>query len=376
MQRKWRKQLSLCVVYSLVVGFYASIIFFTSSLRQETQFVTKDLPQIWVQKLAGGRLIPMQKTWVDSLANIRGIKNIYPRIWGYYFDSSTGAVFTIMGTKKPLQELNMLQFNFSQLQKNKSIEKNQAVVGTGFLEMRGLKIGEFFSIPDANGKMINFEIIATFDSQSDLLTRDLIIVSPENAQIIVGLDANQITDIAINLHNETEIENVARKLDQKYASIRVVTKQQLQATYETLFGWRGGIWVYGSILSIFAFILLVWERTSGLSENEKKELGILKALGWQINEVLLVKFYEGFIISLSATLLGILFALLHTFWLESPLFTPFLVGWSVLYPRFSLYVFIEWNSILSIFALSIFPYLLATIIPAWQGAIIEPSEIM
>ncbi len=381
MQRKWRKQLSLCLVYSLVVGFYASIIFFTNSLRQETQFVTQDLPQIWVQKLAGGRLIPMQKNWVDSLTNIRGIKNVYPRIWGYYFDNSTGAVFTLMGTQKNFEELSkelkMLQFSaLMQSKKNLSIQKNQAIVGTGFLEMRGLQIGEFFGVPDMEGKMINFEIIASFDSKSDLLTRDLIIISPENTRKIIGFQENEITDIAINLHNATEIENVARKLDQKYASIRVVTKQQLQATYETLFGWRGGIWIYGSILSIFAFILLIWERTSGLSQNEKKELGILKALGWQIDEVLLVKFFDGIIISLTATLLGILLALWHTFYLESPLFTPFLVGWSVLYPHFSLYPFVEWNSILSIFALSIFPYLLATIIPAWQGAIIEPSEIM
>ncbi|TAG03498.1 MAG: FtsX-like permease family protein [Cytophagia bacterium] len=376
MQRKWRKQLSLCLIYSFVVAFYASVVFFTSSLRYETQFVIKDLPQLWIQKLAGGRLIPMENFWLDSLQKIRGVKEVYPRIWGYYFDSSTGAVFTVMGTEKPVNTLNMLSFSTIYKNKKNILQKNQAIVGTGFLAMRGLQIGENLSIPDAEGNMLNLEIIASFDSKSDLLTRDLIIVSPEYARKIIGLQQNQNTDFALNVFNPTEIDNIARRLDQKYASIRVVTKSQLEATYATLFGWRGGIWIYGSILALFAFILLVWERTSGLSEQEKKELGILKALGWQINEVVLIRLYEGLIISLTATFLGILLAFFHVFWLEAPLFKPFLVGWSVLYPRFSLFPIVELNSILIIFSLSIFPYLLATIIPAWKGAIIEPSEAM
>jgi hypothetical protein len=90
--RQWKKNLALIIIYSAVVGFFASIVLFTSALRYESQNTLRSLPELWVQKLAGGRLQPMSLNIIDSLRNIRGIQQIIPRYWGYYYDSQTGAV--------------------------------------------------------------------------------------------------------------------------------------------------------------------------------------------------------------------------------------------------------------------------------------------
>ncbi|MCU0446509.1 MAG: FtsX-like permease family protein [Microscillaceae bacterium] len=369
--RRWRKQLGLTLIYALVVAFYASIIFFIASLRYETQVVLQNIPELWVQKVAGGRLVPMQTDFLDSLKNIRGVRQIIPRVWGYNFDSPTGAVFTVMGSDSLLQGLKMVN------SPQKTILNNQeTLVGTGFLELRGLQLGESLTLLDNRGKIHSFKIVGVFTADSDLLTRDLIILSPASARLVLGLGINEITDVALSIYNPAEVDNIGRKLDRRFAGVRVVTASQLRATYETLFGWRGGVFVYGSVLAIFAFLILAWERAGGLSREEKQELGVLKAVGWQISDVLWLKFWEACIVSFTATLLGIVLALWHVFVWQAPLLKPFLIGWSVLYPDYQLVPVVDIQSLLAVFALSVIPYLTATLVPAWRGAITDPAEVM
>ena len=97
----------------------------------------------------------------------------------------------------------------------------------------------------------------------------------------------------------------------------------------------GGAGIIVVILSVnaLAFVIFAWDKASGLSAEEKKEIGILKAIGWETSDVLLMKFWEGTIISLSSFLLGILLAYVHVFFTSVVLFEPVLKGWSVALPR-------------------------------------------
>lgn len=369
--RRWRKQVALVVIYALVVAFYASVVFFTTSLKHETRAVLQDVPELWVQKLAGGRLVPMPTSFLDSLKNIRGVQAVVPRVWGYNFDSPTGAVFTVIGSDSLVQGLEMVQTTH----KGK-LEAGMALCGTGFLELRKIGVGDRLTIHDDDGEVKSFEVVGSFTAASDLLTRDLIVLPTKAAQQVLGLKTNQVTDMSLRINNENEIENIGRKLDLRFSGIRVVTKDQLSATYETLFSWRGGIFIYGTILAIFAFLILAWERASGLSADDRKELGVLKAVGWQISDVLWMKFWEGVIISLTATLGGMILAYAHVFFFQAPLLKPFLIGWSELYPSYNLFPVLDMGSFLAIFSLSVIPYLTATLVPAWRGAITDPAEVM
>jgi len=369
--RKKRKFFALLLIYALVVAFYASIVFFTSSLSKETQEVLKDMPELWIQKVAGGRLVPMPVSMLDSLQNIRGVKRIIPRVWGYNYDTPTGAVFTIVGTDSTLSGLKMLKT--SHIQK---LKDNMAIVGTGFLELRGLELGERLTLLDPKGEIRSYQIVGKFESVSDLLTRDLILLSPNAAKQMLGLKKDELTDVALEIYNPLEIDNIGRKIDRRFSGVRVVTNIQLGSTYQALFGWRGGIFVYGTLLALFAFLILAWERASGLGREEKNELAVLKAVGWQINDVLMMKFWEAFAVSITATISGIFLAFLHVFIFQAPLLKPFLIGWSVLYPDYQLFPVLEIESILVIFSLSVIPYLSATLIPAWRGAITNPAEVM
>lgn len=371
LQRRWQKQVLLMLIYALVVSFYASVIFFTSSLREETKHVLHHTPELWVQRIVGGRLAPAPLHWQDSLARWRGVNQVIPRIWGYYFDAPTGAVCTLMGSDSLITGLEMVQ----SLTKHK-LKDHEVLLGTGLLDLRGLRLGESITLYTPDNTLKSFTIAGIFKSKSDLLSKDLLIISPASARKMLALPTDEVTDFAVTVYNHLEVNNIGKKIDNQLPQVRVVTNEQLQATYQALFGWRGGILVYGSLMAFFAFLVLAWERASGLSEQEHKELAILKAVGWQIHEVLTIKLYEGLIISLTATLCGVLVAYIHVFAFNATVLRPFLVGWSVVYPDFKLMPVVYWGDWLNIMALSIVPYLASTLIPAWRGAITDPAEIM
>ena len=59
-----------------------------------------------------------------------------------------------------------------------------------------------------------------------------------------------------------------------------------------------------------------------------------------------------------------------------PLFEPVLKGWSVLYPPFDLVPHIDPYQLLALFFLTVVPYTVATVIPSWSAATVDPDLVM
>jgi ABC-type lipoprotein release transport system permease subunit len=125
-----------------------------------------------------------------------------------------------------------------------------------------------------------------------------------------------------------------------------------------------------------AFLIFAWDKATGLSAQEKTEIGILKALGWDTSDVLMLKLWEGILICLTAFIVGLAAAYVHVFYASASLFEHALKGWSVLYPSMRLYPDISAHHLSVIFALTVFPYILITIIPAWRAATTDPDAVM
>ena len=67
---------------------------------------------------------------------------------------------------------------------------------------------------------------------------------------------------------------------------------------------------------------------------------------------------------------------MHIFFTSSVVFEPALKGWSVLYPDFSLTPFINAYQVAVLFFLTVVPYTVATIVPSWRAATIDPDSVM
>jgi ABC-type lipoprotein release transport system permease subunit len=357
----WRrkgKNLALVLVYTLVVFSLASVMFFTQALKREAALILKGAPEIIVQKLVAGRhdLIPL--TYVQRLKSIRGVQGVEGRLWGYYFDPISRATYTIMTTE------------------GMELKENEIAVGAGISRLRQKFRGNSLLLRTYDGRPISFLIRGVLSPESELLSADLVLISAPGFRRLFGVPPEVATDLAVTVLNKKEIPTIAAKIVDKFPDTRAITRDEILRTYEAVFDWRGGIMIAILAGALLAFLIFAWDKASGLSAEEKREIGILKAIGWETADVLQMKFWEGLVVSLSSFLLGVILAYFHIFYASASLFAPVLKGWATLYPNFRLTPFITGYQVAVLFGFTVIPYTVATILPSWRAATMDPDAVM
>ena len=318
LRRKWRN-LSLMLLFGYLVFLFSSVLLLTGAIKQEAQKGVKGLPDVTVQKMTAGRQVPAPATYAERISEIFGIERIDTRIWGYYFDISTQANYTIIGydpQKDAWKDLGMIT-SFDD--KEDKLENGKAVLGEGVMRARHLRLGQKIGLytPSFSGR--SFKVIGTFKGTTNLLTYDIILLSEEDAREVLGVEQGLVTDLGVYVYNKNEVTTIAKKITELLPGIRVVIKSQLGRTYDAVYSWKSGFVLITLVGCLLAFAMMVWDKASGLSAEEKREIGILKATGWDTSDILIMKFWESLGLSLPSFMLGITASYVYVFFLGAPL---------------------------------------------------------
>ena len=143
-----------------------------------------------------------------------------------------------------------------------------------------------------------------------------------------------------------------------------------------VFNWRSGMMLTVFSAAIIAFCIMAWDKATGISAEEKQEIGILKAIGWDTSDVLALKCWEGLIIALSSFMLGITLGFVHVFFFDAFILAAVIKGWSVLFPVFDLTPYLNLFHIFIMGFLSVIPYMACTVLPTWKAAVADPETVM
>jgi ABC-type lipoprotein release transport system permease subunit len=256
------------------------------------------------------------------------------------------------------------------------LEDQSIIVGEGVARVLNVHKGRTVRLRSIAGKFLNFKIKGVLSPESSLVSADLMLIAADDFRNLFGIPDGLATDLVVTIRNKKEISTIAAKIDQIFPDSRPITRDEILRTYDAVFDWRGGIVLVVLSGAVLAFIIFAWEKATGLSAEERREIGILKAIGWETADVLQLKFWEGLTISLSSFLVGVILAYGHVFLTAAPLFAPVLKGWSVLYPDFHLTPFISFYQIVILFFFTVIPYTVATIVPSWKAATTDPDQVM
>ena len=356
--RRRGRNLGLLVVYSLLVFVLASAMLYSHALRREAAVILEGAPEVVLQRLVAGRHDLIPPGYIDKIGQMRGVQDIRGRLWGYYYDSVVKANYTFM------------------VPADGSVAKGALVVGPALARQRGLEANTGVSFRAYSGELRSFIIADVLPQASEIASADLILINEDDFRAFFNYPAGHYTDVALTVANAKEVRNVANKLSKLLPDSRPILREEMQRTYASLFDWREGIMLALLSAAILAFAILAWEKASGLSADEKREIGILKAIGWETGDVIRMKLWEGGLISLTAFLVGFVGAYLHVFKFGAPLFAPVLKGWAVLYPRFDLVPVIDGLQVATLFFFTVFPYMAAVLVPIWRAAVTDPDAVM
>jgi ABC-type lipoprotein release transport system permease subunit len=372
----WRRRsrsIALGVGLALTVTLVAAVLFLTEALRAEAERAQVALPDVVVQRLIAGRPTAVKIADAKSIEDIDSVKSVRPRAWGYVFVPALQGNVTVVGVKEGVASLDGT--NALESGHDLARGKHEMVAGAPLAKSLGLVIGDSFGLPSPRPSP-PLKLVGTFGSAVDLYAADVVLCDEEDARAILGLDPELATDFAVDVKNPDEARVVAGTVLDRLPGTRVVEKRTLARVYTLAYGRRAGLLFAACIPALIALIVLALDRASGLSPDEKREIAIMKAVGFSIRDVLLTKMLESLLVACLAAAAGLLLAYAWVFWANAPGLRGALVGWSVLYPQTKLTPMVDFAQLLAIAAATVGPFVGLSVVPAWRAAILEPMDAM
>jgi len=356
--RRKGKNAALVVVYTAVVFVLASVMLFTHALKREASIVLRDAPEIVLQRMVAGRHDLMPASYATVVDKITGVSSVRPRLWGYYYDPLFRANYTLL------------------VPDDFTYDKGDVIIGEGVSRAGVTGEGNIMPFFGSDGKLVSYRVKEVLPSESELVSSDLIMMGEVDFRALFSIPEDRVTDLAVTVANPQEVLTVAAKIRQQLPDTRPIIREEIVRTYDAIFDWRSGIMLVIFSGALLAFVIFAWDKASGLSAEEKREIGILKATGWETSDVILMKFWEGMAISFTSFTTGFIMAYIHVFFSSAPLFEPVMKGWAVLYPEFRVVPFINFYQVATLLFLTVVPYTTATVIPSWRAATVDPDAVM
>lgn len=376
---KERKKHIGVVLISLVVLFLlSSVLFISSSIQYSLKQALKQEPDFVVQRIQGGERINVPDEWIDPLLEIYGIDKVTTRVYGRYFFESKRDSFLLVGVdfmdEQSHRELSSIM---NELDLKKFLNTDNMLMGEGvwnYLKDHYYPDSYNFLTPSGEFKKVN--IFKVFPKKSNLLTNDIIVVPQELAKEILGLKENEISDIALNVPNIDEWDSIEDKIDALYYDVRVVTKRDITKAYENLYNYKGGVFLIMFLIAIVTFVLIMYQRYAMVHGNERRHIGLLRALGWSIRDVLKLKLFETLIVVFISFILGVVLAYIYVFIFSAPIFKEIFLGGANLANSITLVPIVNFNILSTIFLIYAVPFIAAVLIPVWKISVTDPKEAM
>lgn len=378
LHRHRSRHVMVWIMSFLIVSVLGSVLILGSALRRDTLEALDQQADVVVQKIRGGRSVDLPADWAHDFAEIPGVGSAVPRVHGRYFHEPNGTWFTIVGLD-PFDERVAAAYQelFAELDLRSFLGGANMIVGCGvaeFLADHHYQDTYDFVTPEA--RRIEVHTFGRFPADSGLFTSDLILVEIDLAREILGIAADEATDIALSVPNEAEADVVMGKLISQQYDIRVVLEEELARAYEHGFHRQGGLFLllYGIMAMTFALIL--YQRYSLITGQERRQIGLLRAVGWSMGDVIGLKLAETVLVALTAFLTGLIFSYVFVFYFQAPGLSSLFTGVGNLGVDFHLRRYLDFGLPASLFLLFMVPFVAAVLVPTWRVAAGEPVETM
>lgn len=363
------KYISIFILSTLTIFLLSTVIFIKSSLQNEILKTVENHNDFIIQKEFGGRVFDINNQVEDKIRTIYGVKNITKRVYGRYKFLSEDVYFIIVGVdfsniNKELKNLGL-----------QNISKDEMIIGfevANLLKKYKYTNNYNFFLPSKEVKRV--KIAKILEKESNIISSDIIILDINLARDILGINKDFSTNIAFDVPNELERANIKQKLQRLDLDLNIIQKEDILKKYETIFNYKGGVFLILYLIVLFAFIMILYQRYSQVSINERKQIAIFKAIGYSVRDIIKIKMSENFIVAFVSYLFGVLLAYFFVFVLNAPILKNIFIDFSNIKNDFILYPYIEFSTYITLFLFFMVLFLSSVLIPVWRISAINPYE--
>ncbi|UCE12692.1 MAG: FtsX-like permease family protein [Candidatus Heimdallarchaeota archaeon] len=373
------RTISILISLSIIIGLLSAVDFLREGINQDADASLAFAPDVLVQGYEAGRLVPIENTKIAEIEGIEGVRVVSPRVWGYL--SAANRLYTMMGIEFGRYPLNTSELAF-EIRDGRIIEPNEShpvcIIGSGVAEDSSAQVGSWLLLTDINGVEMDFEVIGIFSVTSKIYSHDLILTDIQFSRIFFNMDTNYSTDIAVwsESNSNSDSSDLALVIADTVDGIKVIDKFTMGNLIHHSTNERAGYFTIIWSVLLIGSLLFTFTISSAVSIEARKEIGLLKTLGFSTFDVLEIRIIEYTMTGFIASTIGIFCAIIYDFYLGAPILANFMLGWSVLFPPYILPLKITFESLLVAYGIGIIPLLIGVIVPAWRNAITEPDEVL
>lgn len=320
-------------------------------------------PDLVVRRLDAGGWAPMPvEQGMAAVSPVRGVQRPRPRVWGV-LAGPHGAITLVGCDEEMRRDLDALHVA--------APAPHEAIVGDRMADL----LGESLTLASED-RWDTFEVKAAFKRSADAATFDVVLVDEEAARWLLGIPEGHATDLALEVFHEEEADALRAALSHELPfPARVMTRADLRGVHGEVLGRRGTLAGIAAVPAGLALLLLV-VATAREGVGRRREVGLLKTLGWTTGDVVRLHMLRALQVGLPATALGLAlaYALVFTPGVRWP--GELLLGWQGGGPALHLDPAGAALVMLEVAGLVLVPWLVATAWPVARGAAVDPQAML
>jgi hypothetical protein len=362
MRRPGDALLTGLAILALVAMVSTSLLLVEGATRTAEALIERG-PDLVIRRLDAGGWAPMPVAeGMVAAGPVRGVQRLRPRVWGV-LAGPYGAI-TLVGCDDAMREdLGALHVDPPAV--------HQAIVGDRMSDL----LGESLTLASED-RWDTFDVTAVFTAEADAATFDVVLVDEEAARWLLGIPEGFATDLALDVFHEEEADALRAALGHALPfPARVMTRADARGVHGDVLGRRGGLAGIAAVPAALALLLLV-AATAREGVGRRREVGLLKTLGWTTADVVRLHMLRALLVGLPATALGLAAAYGLVFWPGVSWPGELLLGWQGRGPALHLDPAGATLVMLEVAGLVLIPWLVATVWPVARGAAEDPQAML
>jgi lipoprotein-releasing system permease protein len=181
---------------------------------------------------------------------------------------------------------------------------NRIIVGSGLLKRLGARVSETIILSTAEGKFAPFKIVGTFSLGITALDNTQAFASLVDIQKLSKV-ANRISDIGVRLVDVTKSQELTDSW-REFTTDKVESWQEANSATLSVFTIQNITRNFMTISIVVVAAFGIYNILSILVNQKKKEIAILRALGFESSQILEVFLYQGLILGILGGILGVI----------------------------------------------------------------------
>ncbi len=351
------------LVIATLVAFSATTLLLIEAWSTTTESLIESGPSLVVRRVSPTGWSPMPLGDVVSrTAAVIGVVAVEPRIWG-----------AVSGPEGPLTVVGVSQRAADTLsaQGFETPKAGEAIAGPGALHDH-----EGDTIKLAGTATLELQLINTLPKETALALHDMILVTPGDARLLLGLAPHEASDLAVSVFHEAEEEAILPDLAASFSfPVRITTRREAAGATAGIMSRDGGLATMLLAPALLAMALLI-TNTLRDSSGSRRDLGLYKTFGWTSGDLVRLQVLKSLAIGVPAILVGLGTAWLLVFWPGITWPGALLLGWQTPPPPLTLSSDGAARVMLTVTGLVLSPWLLATLVPAVRSTLADPDDLV